>query len=220
MKRKDITGQRFNRLVVVSFSHTEKGNGRNYKTYYNCICDCRKTCIVEGAKLRNGHTQSCGCYRHTRQVEANTKHNGRHSRLYVVWCNMKGRCYNPNDNRYSNYGARGITVCKEWKDDFGAFRQWAEMNGYRADAKRGDCTLDRIDNDKDYSPSNCRWTDNQTQANNKTSNVFLTYKGETKTLAEWSRIIGIDADTLGSRIRKGWTVEKTFETPLKKVLTM
>ena len=201
---------------MVSLAYSEKGSGRNYHIFYNCICDCGKSCIVDGAKLRNGHTQSCGCYRHARQVEANTKHNGRYSRLYVVWCNMKGRCYNPNDNRYINYGARGISVCKEWKDDFGAFKEWSEKNGYRPDAKRGECTLDRIDNNKNYSPSNCRWVNYQTQANNKTSNIFLTYKGETKTLAEWSRKIGINADTLGSRIKKGWSVERVIETKINK----
>lgn len=218
MKRKDITGQRFNKLVVVSFSHTVKGNGRSYHTYYNCICDCGKTCIVQGTKLRNGHTQSCGCYRHERQIEANTKHNGRYSRLYIVWCNMKGRCYNPNDNRFSNYGGRGITVCEEWKDDFEQFRKWAEKSGYNPGAKRGECTLDRIDVNKEYSPANCRWVNNQVQANNKTTNRILNYKGETKTLSEWARRIGINADTLQSRLSHNWSIEKAIETPLRKCL--
>lgn len=215
MKRINITGQKFNKLLVVSFAYTQKGNGRNYHSFYNCICDCGKSCIVDGAKLRNGHTQSCGCYRHERQIEANTKHNGRKTRLYIVWCNMKGRCYNPNDKRFRNYGGRGITVCNEWKNDFDAFRKWAESAGYNPKAERGVCTLDRIDNNKSYSPENCRWVNNQIQANNKSNNKNITYKGETKTISEWARIIGIKNDTLQSRLSKNWSVEKAIETPIK-----
>lgn len=212
MKRKDITGQKFGKLKVVSFAYTKKGNGRNYHSFYNCVCECGNACVVEGAKLRNGHTQSCGCYRHERQVEANTKHKGRYTKLYVVWCNMKGRCYNPKYQRFNTYGARGITVCEEWKNDFGTFQKWAEKNGYNPESKRGECTLDRIDNNKGYSPDNCRWVTNQIQANNKSTNIFITYKGKTKTLAEWSKEIGIKPDTIKNRIKNGWSIEKTFET--------
>ena len=212
MKRKDIIGQRFGKLKVVSFAYTRKGNGRSYHSYYNCICDCGKSCVIDGLKLRSGHTQSCGCYRHERQIEANTKHKGRYTRLYIVWCNMKGRCYNPNNKRYANYGARGITVCEEWRENFGAFKEWAEKNGYKVDAKRGENTIDRINNDKDYCPENCRWVSNKQQANNKSTNIFITYKSRTKTIAEWSEEIGLKPDTIKNRIKKGWSIEKTFET--------
>ena len=212
MKRKDIIGQRFGKLKVVSFAYTRKGNGRSYHSYYNCICDCGKTCVIDGLKLRSGHTQSCGCYRHERQIEANTKHKGRYTRLYIVWCNMKGRCYNPNNKRYKNYGARGITVCEEWRENFGAFKEWAENNGYEENAKRGDNTIDRIDNNKNYCPENCRWVSNKQQANNKSTNIFINYKSRTKTLAEWSEEIGLKPDTIKNRIKKGWSIEKTFET--------
>lgn len=214
MKRKDITGQRFNRLVVVSFSHTEKGNGRNYKSYYNCICDCGKTCIVEGAKLRNGHTQSCGCYRHQRQVDANTKHNGRYTRLYVIWCDMKSRCNNKNNARYNVYGGKGITVCKEWENDFDEFQKWAEKNGYDPKAERGKCTIDRIDNTKGYCPENCRFISNTEQANNKSNNVKITYNGIIKTVSQWAKEKGLSSETLRKRLKK-WPVEKAIETPLR-----
>lgn len=217
MKRVDIIGHKFNRITVVSFAYTQKGKGRCYHLFYNCICECGNTCIIEGSKLRNGHTQSCGCYRHKRQVEANTKHNGRYSRLYVVWCDMKGRCYNKNDKRYNCYGARGITVCDEWKNDFNAFQKWAEKTGYNPKAKRGECTIDRINNDLGYSPENCRWITNQKQANNKSNNVFLTYKGETKTIAEWSRITGIKQSTIQARIKyQNWSVEKALSQQVRK----
>ena len=216
MKRKDITGQKFNKLTVISYAYTVKGNGRNYHTFYNCICDCGKSCIVEGAKLRNGHTQSCGCYRHERQIEANTKHKGRYSRLYIVWCNMKGRCYNPNDKRYNSYGARGIIVCDEWKNDFNAFQKWAESAGYRPDAKRGECTIDRIDNNKGYCPENCRWVNNQTQANNKSNNIILTYNGKSQTVSQWARELNVDSETLRHRYNCGWNTKRIIETPLRK----
>jgi len=213
MKRKDITGLKFNRLFVVSYSHTVKGNGRNYQVFYNCICDCGKKCVVNGTKIRSGHTQSCGCYRHERQVEANTKHNGRRSRLYVIWQDMKGRCYNINNKRFNSYGGRGITVCDEWKNDFYAFQKWSEKTGYNPEAKRGECTIDRINNNLGYYPDNCRWVTNIAQANNKRTNVFLTYKGQKKTIAEWSRITGIKQGTIQARIKyQKWSVEKTLET--------
>ena len=122
---------------------------------------------------------------------------------------MKNRCNNPNEPRYSDYGGRGITVCQEWLDDFMNFYNWAMENGYS-----DELSIDRINNDKGYSPDNCRWSTKKEQANNTRTSHNITYKGQTKTLTEWSEILGLSFHLLSNRINKyGWSIERAFETP-------
>lgn len=135
------------------------------------------------------------------------------SRLYTAWCNMKGRCYRKSMKGYENYGGRGIIVCEEWRKSFPAFRDWAIANGYDENAEARQCTLDRIDVNGNYEPSNCRWISNRDQQNNRKHNRIISYNGESKTLAEWSEILGIGYKTLQKRIEK-WGVEVAFETPI------
>ena len=125
---------------------------------------------------------------------------------------MKNRCFNPNTPRYKDYGARGITVCDEWKDDFKSFYDWSMSNGYS-----DDLTIDRINNDGNYEPSNCRWVTQMIQANNSRHNHNITYKNETHSLSDWSRILGLSFHLLSNRINLyGWGVERAFETPKSK----
>ena len=139
-------------------------------------------------------------------------HGKQPARLYRIWSNMKNRCTNPNADNYSFYGGRGIKVCDEWRDDFVPFRAWAMANGY-AD----NLTLDRIDNDGDYSPANCRWETHLRQCNNTRRNHLLTFQGETHTISEWARIVGMKADTLERRINyRGWPVEKALTTSVRR----
>ena len=126
------------------------------------------------------------------------------SRLYRIWANMKARCGNPNNDRFHDYGARGITVCDEW-DDYLTFKRWAMSNGYE-----DHLTIDRVDNDKGYSPDNCRWVNRYTQQNNMRSNTIIHYGGESHTLAEWSRIFDIPYHTLVTRHTRGWTTARLF----------
>lgn len=194
----DLTGQRFGRLVVVG--RNQSRNNRRHVAW-DCVCDCGNTCVVLGCNLKTGKTQSCGCLR-------NPKHVKSRERLYPIWYCMIQRCTNPTDSRYHRYGARGISVCEEWANDYRVFREWAYANGYKDDVARGQCTIDRIDIDGDYCPENCRWVDNITQCNNKSSNRYVTFKGETHTISEWSKITGINYGTLKDRILKnGWTIE-------------
>lgn len=128
-----------------------------------------------------------------------------HTRLHRIWANMNVRCTNSNSPKYYCYGNRGIIVCDEWRNDFKAFYDWAMANGYT-----DDLTIDRIDNNGNYEPSNCRWVDYKTQMNNMTKNIMIEYKGKTQTLAQWADETGIPYKTLHKRIKTGWNIEKAM----------
>lgn len=203
----DISGNRYGRLVAIS-PQGKKSNGR---TVWKCKCDCGNISYVDVSLLRNGHTQSCGCYKQECLVKNATTHAHRNTRLYTIWSHMKDRCLNSNSKIYKWYGGKGITFCDEWRD-FNNFYQWAINNGYN-----DKLTLDRIDGTGDYEPSNCRWVDYFVQQNNRSSNRFITYNGETKTMAQWCREYGFKWETIRDRVDKlGWSFEKAINTPVKK----
>ena len=141
-----------------------------------------------------------------------TIHGGRGTRLYRIWKAMKTRCYNPNYPKYKNYAGKGIIICEEWKTDFAKFREWAIQNGY-AD----NLTIDRINNNGNYEPSNCRWVTNKIQSNNRDSCRYITYKGETHTLTEWAEINGMSFAVLEARInRYNWSFEKAIQQSVRR----
>jgi len=198
---KDLTGKRFGNLVVTGFN----GIRKNSLYYWNCKCDCGNTSIVQTGHLNNGNIKSCGCLR----IKKITTHNESRTKLYHVWQNMKDRCFNAKSQLFILYGKRGITVCKEWLENYETFKAWAISNGY----KEG-LSIDRINVNGNYEPSNCRWADSKTQNNNLRSNHTLTYNGETKTLTQWAEFFGLKPVTLSRRIKKGWTVEKALTTEI------
>ena len=138
------------------------------------------------------------------------RHGGFGSRLYAIWDSMMQRCNNKNCRAYKNYGARGISVCEDWYD-FECFRSWAIESGYREDAARGEMTIDRINVDGEYSPTNCRWCDMREQANNRRSTLYLEYDGTVHTLSEWADITGIKYQTIYARYKRGKSAEEILE---------
>lgn len=178
--------------------------GPNKQSYGLFLCPyCSKE--VE-RPLRDGKIcKSCGCAHDKLVGKANIKHGDSKSRLHYIWNNMKQRCYNKNDNAYKHYGGRGIKVCNEWKNDYVKFRDWALENGYKDNLE-----IDRIDNDGNYEPDNCKWSTRKEQNRNTRQNKIITYKGETHCLTEWAEILGVDAGRLSYRLGYGWSVERAF----------
>lgn len=196
----DMTGRKINMLTVLY-----RAQSKNGRTMWHCKCDCGNEVDVCYSHLKKGQ-YSCGCATKERIRKSKTVHGGTNTRLFRTWTLMKQRCYKPYHKSYSDYGGRGISVCKEWFDDFGKFREWALKNGYNESAKFGQCTLDRIDVNGNYEPNNCRFVGMKTQCNNRRNNVVLSYKDETHTIAQWSELLGIPYDTLYKRFEYGWTV--------------
>lgn len=182
-----------------------------------CKCDCGKEIITRGSSLRNGSSKSCGCAR-IEAVKHNTTHalskdeNGNKSRLYGIWLNMKTRCLNPNTPKFKNHGGRGISIFDGWKMDYVEFHNWAMSHGYK-----DTLTLERKDNDGNYTPSNCTWATYHEQNINTRNNHVISFHGITQPLIEWSRTLGINYKTLGNRLTQyHWTVEKAFTIPVGK----
>lgn len=199
----DITGQKFGRLTVLYKLHNyHKKDG----SYWLCVCDCGNIAEIRGGNLRHNITKSCGCWLKEHAQSKFTKHGKRSTRLYITWAHIKSRCYNKSIQEYKNYGKRGITMCDEWKDDFQAFYDWSMANGYN-----DNLTIDRIDVNGNYEPTNCRWTTIKQQNRNKRNNRNFTINGETHCLSEWCEILGINYNTVKTRFyNHGWSVERAL----------
>lgn len=190
-----IIGKRFGRLTVLSLDHiSEKYRG----SWWRCRCDCGNETVVYRGGLTSGDIISCGCYRKEHQSEYARTHGLTSHPLYSTWSGMIQRCTNPNAQNYERYGGRGVDVCEKWRTNFDSFYNWAMTHGYSEEL-----TLDRQDNDLGYTPENCRWVDLCTQQNNTRRNHYVTYNDETRTIAEWSRLFGVNHETLRYRVDHG-----------------
>ena len=196
---KNKIGERFGRLTVLGVS--ERTDSKHRK-FYDCLCDCGKKVCVRGDTLKTGSEKSCGCVGIEILKKMSTKHNMSDSRLYKIWGSMKTRCYRKTAINYYLYGGRGIKVCDEWKNNFIAFYDWAIKNGYK-----DGLTIDRIDNEKDYCPSNCRWATAKQQGNNRRNNRYISFNGKTHTMSEWSKITGVAQYNIYNRLQDNWTVK-------------
>lgn len=200
MRVRDLSGKQFGKLEVI------KRVPNTSRVKWLCKCICGNEVVVQSGNLLCGNTKSCGCYKKEKTKETKTKHGESKTRLYRIWAGMKCRTCNNKSPIFSYYGGRGIRVCNEWESSYKNFSEWAKDNGYN-----DELTLDRIDNNGNYEPKNCRWITKEEQANNRRSNHLLTHAGETHTIKEWSVITGINYGTLRNRARKyGDDTERIF----------
>lgn len=187
----DLRGQRFGKLTAVE----------RIGATWRCECECGNTVVLKTGALRSGHTRSCGCvlytHRRSRTIE------------YLVWTRMKARCYDTNLKSFPNYGGRGIKVCAKWRFDFAAFL--ADMGPRPAPGY----SIERINNDGDYEPSNCRWATAKEQQNNRRTNRLLTCNGKTQTVAQWGREFGIGYQALVQRLNRGIPMMDALTRPLR-----
>lgn len=200
----DLTGLKFGRLKVLCKENKDKYG----KIYWKCLCECGNITIVRGSALKSGNTKSCGCKIYDTN---NQKHGLRNTRLYGVWCGIKSRCYNVSNNAFDRYGGRGICMCEEWRNDFITFYNWALDNGYSENL-----SIDRIDVNGNYEPSNCRWATAKEQSDNKRCNILVTLGNETLDLQQWCDRIGIKRSTVNTRVKMcGWSYERALTTPVR-----
>lgn len=202
----DLTGQKFGRLTVIGLDESRQTR----KTYWVCQCECGGIKSARSDSLLCGAIKSCGCMKKEQDranLTANHSHKQSGTRLYKIWQGMKKRCNDKNTACYDRYGGRGIKVCEEWNNSFEPFFEWAMNNGYSEEL-----TIDRIDNNGNYEPMNCRWATNGEQCNNRRSNVKITIGNATKTLTEWCNIFEVEYQTVLSRYHRypNQTIEELF----------
>jgi hypothetical protein len=216
-KRQELIGCVFGRLTVKKFSHISRGG----QSYWVCICTCGKEKTARSSHLKSGSVRSCGCL--ARECSSKTAksvlagkyckitHNKTHTRVFSIWTAMRARCKNPNSISYKNYGGRGIIVCKEWDSNFITFYNWAMNNGYN-----DNLTIDRIDNNGNYEPSNCKWSTKKEQANNRRDCHYITYKDKTLTVVQWEEYLGFKRNLISQRLSRGWSEKRALETKRRK----
>lgn len=209
-KAKDLVGQRFGRLMVLY----DTGERRNREVVWHCQCDCGNELDIRSKSLVSAHTTSCGCYRRQRVAEVNTVHGMTRGKkfhpIYQAWCDMLQRCENPNVKCFRNYGLRGIKVCDEWHK-FIPFCDWALASGWQKKLQ-----LDRINNNGNYEPGNCRWVTPQENSRNRRSNRMITFAGKTQCLVAWADETGIEYCALWVRInRYRWPIERALTESVK-----
>lgn len=198
----DMSGRRVGRLVVIR----RVENCIHNKPQWECVCDCGKLVTVKADRLQGKHTRSCGCLKIDLLVANVSTHGKSSTRTYATWEHMIDRCTNPNNKRYSDYGGRGIVVCERWRK----FECFMQDMGERPDG----CTLDRIDVNGNYEPSNCRWATPKEQQRNLRSNHLVDVNGEPVTISEAAELTGMNHEVIRSRLRRGWSTDESLARPV------
>lgn len=192
-----MVGTKWNRWTVSVYDSDKSVNGR---VYYKCVCDCGTIKSVRADGLKSGVSTSCGCFKKEKLIKRVTTHGMSKQPLHNKWISMTQRCSNPHGKRYKNYGGRDISVCKEWLNSFEAFYEWSMKNGYASNL-----TLDRIDNNGNYCPENCRYITNAQQQLNRSNNHYVAINGISKTIKEWCDLSGVNRNLFNWRLWYGWT---------------
>jgi hypothetical protein len=206
-KVEKLIGNKYNHLLVIELMAERAKNGARV---WLCKCDCGKMTFCTTDQLKLNHKKSCGCLQKeitkiTNKLRSKYP-NDTGTRLYRIWKTMIARTIYPSQKGYKNYGGRGIRVCDEWLYDFNLFKNWAIENGYSQEL-----SIDRINNDGNYEPNNCKWSSRKEQNNNQRTNVKLTYKGKTYNISQWSEIIGVKYNTLHKRYQRKYPIEKILK---------
>ena len=206
-------GKTFNQLTVIGVA----GKDKRGATLFSCKCSCGQTTTALAYQLESSGKKSCGCLSREVSRKRLTKHGESNSRLYKLWKGVSKRCYCKTCEGYKNYGGRGIKMCDEWRDNFLAFKEFMLSIGYDETLPTGEQTIERIDVNGNYEPSNCKLISKTEQNYNKRNNNLVTYKGETKPITEFANELGIDVDVVLNRIKNhGYTVEEALEKPVRK----
>lgn len=208
MNFKDLAGKKYGRLFVVKHLGSDDQN----QALWLCKCDCGNEHIVTGHNLIRGRTKSCGCLKNELSSKRLKTHGKSKTRLYDIWIAMKQRCYNTNHSHYKNYGERGILICDEWKNSFEVFAKWAFENGYN-----NNLTIDRININGNYEPSNCRWISNFEQQQNRTNSHIIEYQGRKYTLSQLAKKYNIKANVFERRLKSGWEIETALNKPVRNL---
>lgn len=195
---RDLTGKQFGRITVLS-----RAESRGKQTYWLCQCSCGTEKEICAYNLTKGLTNSCGCLSVEKFTDRSKTHGLSNSREYQIWMGIKARCTCETNSAYKYYGAKGVKVCDAWLNSFEQFL--ADMG----EAPEG-MSIERIDVSGNYEPSNCKWATQEEQANNKTNNRFITWRGKTMTAAQWGRKVGLCSHTILRRLRDGWSVDRTL----------
>ena len=211
----DLTGHDFGRLTVLYYA----GKSRCDATMWVCRCVEGVVKVVAGQSLVSGHTNSCGCLQSEITGKRSTIHGMAKTPLYNVWASMIERCENRNGRTYSRYGGRGIRVCGRWRKSFEKFLKdmGPRPDGSGINGKRAAYSIERIDNDGNYEPGNCRWATQTEQTRNRKTNRMITVGSETRCLSEWARIKGLQHRVIAKRIDRGWSAEEAVNTPARKL---
>lgn len=214
-KRKDLTGTTFNYLTVKAFSHMNESG----QSHWTCSCECGSEKVVRASHLKTGQIKSCGCRTKELLAAGSTKHGhwsgGVSSPEYSAWCLARTRCHNPGNQAYPDYGARGIKMCKRWRKGEGSksgFECFIEDMGLRPSPKH---SLDRIDNNKGYTPSNCRWATAVEQMRNTRGVRLVEFRGQEMCVSAAIEAAGsvIEIDRVVKRLNRGWSVEDAVTIP-------
>lgn len=207
-RTEDLTGRTFSRLTVIKFALRRKSPNGTNKYLWECRCRCGSVKKVEAAPLKQGRVQSCGCLQKEITIQRCFKHGLTHHPIYNSWCCMKSRCMNPNFPEFKRYGKRGIEICNRWLKSFGNF---LEDMGH---SWKPGLTIDRINNDGNYEPGNCRWATAREQCSNKRNTLKVTFNGEQRPLKQLSEEFGINYTTVRSRLKSGASVLDALTKPI------